>query len=487
MSARRAASILWLALLSCGQPGAEMPVDPVGGQPDASEIAAQPESLPGALAAGRRLFEQGRGTPAVEAEIEGMAVGAAQFPCIGCHGEQGQGRSEGGLVAPAIDWHSLGAPRQGFKPRPAYSRDALQRALTTGLDPAGRTLDAGMPRYRLSAAQVDALAVYLGSLSERATPGVDDTLVRLALITGGDERFAALADAVRDAALAAAEQENARGGAYGRRIELVPIRFRPDMGSDALAARLSLQPLLAAVGTFTPGRAAETRAALDAAALPSLFPIEPQTTDAADQVPLYAAATRQATALAERWRGEGAPEAVVLSDGSPLAEAAARAVQRVAVPAGAVPARIPFSRTEADAAVRSLGELRPASMFAFIDARSLRLVLDEAVPPPSGLRVYGLLDQVGPVADRLRAGISLVLANPRAASGEDLPPREGHGEIAYTARLAIHSAAESLRWSGRRLTRARLLEAARTAAAAVYRLEMVEFVAGTASDSAGAP
>ncbi|WP_296806549.1 ABC transporter substrate-binding protein [Thiocapsa sp.] len=485
----RAGAGLWLALISVtgSAPGAapsaqlEMAAPSAGadGVDDAATGELRPSSPsstlatpPGVLAAGRLLFQQGRGEPPVEVDIGEIAMVAEQFPCVGCHGEHGRGRSEGGLVAPAIDWRSLGAPRQGFNPRPAYTRDALQRALAAGMDPAGRTLDAGMPRYRLTAGQVDALASYLEALSGSASPGVDDAVVRFALITGGEERFAAIADAVRDAALTAAEHENARGGAYGRRIELVPFRVTPNEDADALAARLTEQPLLAAVGTFTPGRSAETLAALDAAGLPSLFPVEPQITDAADQVALYAPATRQATALAERWRLDGEPAALLLSDGTPLGRAAVRAVQRVAARSTE-----PLPLIELLAGDRlagtALADQLPRAVFFFADARTLTTLL-EAVPMPDGLRIYGLLDQIGPVADRPPpAGVSLVLANPRATLADGLPSGEGTGVITDTARLAINATAESLRWAGRRLTRADLLRVGKETADALYRMELV--------------
>jgi len=146
--------------------------------------------------AGRRLYEDGvtvSGEPLRAALPDGIAVQGKQFACASCHRPSGFGSSEGLVASPPVTAKSLFRPLESnrnrgddfrelfqefggdrarlhdLKPRPAYTRESLERALRSGVDPAGRSLDPIMPRYQLEDSDVGALLAYLQTLG--ATPG----------------------------------------------------------------------------------------------------------------------------------------------------------------------------------------------------------------------------------------------------------------------------------------------------------------------------
>jgi mono/diheme cytochrome c family protein len=172
---------------------------------------------PGSADGGERIFREGvspRGTPLVATVGIGDAVPAALLPCVNCHGPDGRGRSEGGVRPADISPSALLRPlRNERRQRPAYDASRLRRAITMGLDAGGELLDAAMPRYALSLADMDDLLAYLARLDQRHEAGVASDRLRIG---------------VRGAELVAPAQE-----IYGRHLELVHLS-RPPLPSDDL-------------------------------------------------------------------------------------------------------------------------------------------------------------------------------------------------------------------------------------------------------------
>ncbi len=158
---------------------------------------------------GRRLYEQGIGVSGepVRATVHDDPVrDPAQFTCASCHRRSGFGTAEGGTLAMPIAGSALGKPRDWrgqdlmrnlyredqplafrrrlheIRGRPAYSDEALVRALRDGVDSAGNTLDPTMPLYDLSEDDAANLITYLRQLSTQTAPGVDDTDIHLATV-----------------------------------------------------------------------------------------------------------------------------------------------------------------------------------------------------------------------------------------------------------------------------------------------------------------
>lgn len=170
--------------------------------------AATHAPLAPAEARGRQIFL--RGTSASGRDVTAVMAGSpvpAPMPCASCHGRDGRGRPEGGVRPANLEWATLSAASSS---RPAYDDALLRRAMTMGIDAAGRRLDPAMPRYRLWRDDADDLVAWLRRLGTVRDPGVGDTTLRLRV-----------AGAMLPLFRAWAEDVNGRGGIYARRIDIV--------------------------------------------------------------------------------------------------------------------------------------------------------------------------------------------------------------------------------------------------------------------------
>ncbi len=190
---RRHAALAWVLFVSgCAAAGL---AQGQGAQPTATspEAAAQARQI----ALGQRLYREGVGTSgqalkamgAAQAVLSGNAVA-----CAACHRRSGYGTSEGSLnirpiTAPALFEETSAVVRSprikaqlGTRLRPAYTPALLARAIRSGVDAGGEPLDAVMPRYALSDEDLVAVVAYLGTLSARPSPGVDDEEIHFATV-----------------------------------------------------------------------------------------------------------------------------------------------------------------------------------------------------------------------------------------------------------------------------------------------------------------
>ncbi len=153
---------------------------------------------------GERMYREGilpSGAPMTGTVREDVAVEGAAFACTSCHLQSGLGSVEGGVVTPPTNAEKLYRPRFQYHPalvgeerrkltpqlrdglrRPAYTDVDLARAITEGVDPAGRTLNDIMPRYALSGADAGVLVHYLKGLSAEPSPGVSAQAIDFATI-----------------------------------------------------------------------------------------------------------------------------------------------------------------------------------------------------------------------------------------------------------------------------------------------------------------
>ena len=156
---------------------------------------------------GRQIFLQGTSASGREVTpVFASGPSPAPMACATCHGRDGRGRAEGVRGAPDIEWETLSRPSAT---RPAYDEARLRRAITMGIGPAGRRLDPVMPRYRLWRSDADDLIAWLRRLGTLREPGVTATTLRIGA-----------AGPMRPVFQAWADDLNARGGIYARRIEL---------------------------------------------------------------------------------------------------------------------------------------------------------------------------------------------------------------------------------------------------------------------------
>jgi mono/diheme cytochrome c family protein len=92
-------------------------------------------------------------------------LGMMRLACVNCHGIQGHGGSVRLMMrtfdVPSITWPSLTTAEED---RPAYTESTLKKAISTGVDSAGKQLKEPMPVWQLSDSDFNDLIAYIKTL-----------------------------------------------------------------------------------------------------------------------------------------------------------------------------------------------------------------------------------------------------------------------------------------------------------------------------------
>src|SRR5512133_2499966 len=151
-------------------------------------------------------------------------VPASTLPCAGCHGNRGEGKTEGGVTAGNMSWSHLTKPYghtdEGGRKHQAFSDASFVRVITSGLDPAGNKLAVAMPTYRLPQEDMANLIAYLKRLETDTDPGLSDTSIVLGTVLPEKAVLSGLASSMGDVLQAYVAEISAHGGIYNRKFEL---------------------------------------------------------------------------------------------------------------------------------------------------------------------------------------------------------------------------------------------------------------------------
>ena len=164
------------------------------------------------LLLGERMYRQGilpNGEPIQATLSADVAVDGHMFTCVNCHQRSGLGSIEGSVITWPINGKELTTPRrrtgawhaakqkqgpgaterwslptqyQAADARPEYTDATLAKAIREGIDPTGRTLQRGMPRYQINDSDMNVLSHYLKNLSTEYDVGVDENRLRFATV-----------------------------------------------------------------------------------------------------------------------------------------------------------------------------------------------------------------------------------------------------------------------------------------------------------------
>ncbi|HEX8722099.1 MAG TPA: ABC transporter substrate-binding protein [Pyrinomonadaceae bacterium] len=200
----------------------------------------------------------------IEAAVSDVTVPATAVTCAGCHGPRGEGKTEAGVTAGALAWANLLKTHTHPTGRThgTFDEASFARAVTGGVDPAGNRLAAAMPRFRMSPEDVADLVAYLRRIESEAEPGVSETAVRVGTVLPARGALAETGAAMREVLAAYFEDLNARGGVYGRRVELRVAEAGETAGETAAGARrlVEQEDVFAIVGGMSAGADAELAA-----------------------------------------------------------------------------------------------------------------------------------------------------------------------------------------------------------------------------------
>ena len=194
---------------------------------------------------GKRLYTLGEstsGAPVTAVVSRGATeISASILPCVGCHGDDGRGRPEGGVVPPDITWSSLSAKSGHEHPygrsHPAFNESALGRVIVKGIDSGGNALDMAMPRFQMSEADLQDLIAYVKRIETDLDPGLSDDRIRIGTLLPRAGAAGSQGQAMYQVLRSYFDDINSRGGIHGRQIELVPGGYDQDPTKATWEAR----------------------------------------------------------------------------------------------------------------------------------------------------------------------------------------------------------------------------------------------------------
>src|SRR5688500_19034358 len=172
-----------------------------------------------------------RGESASGEEITAMMgevdVPASTLTCAGCHGNRGEGRTEGGITAGNMSWTYLTKPyghtKVGDRKHYAFIETVFMRSLTAVLHPAGNKSAVAMHTYRMPQADMTNLIAYLQVIDSDVDLGLTERTIVLGTVLPEKTALRGFAQAMGDVLQAYFAEVNSRGGIYNRKIELRTI------------------------------------------------------------------------------------------------------------------------------------------------------------------------------------------------------------------------------------------------------------------------
>jgi ABC-type branched-subunit amino acid transport system substrate-binding protein len=190
---------------------------------------------------------------------QNLEVPGSTMACANCHGLDGRGKPEGGVIPSNLTWEVLTTPygltHADGRKHPPYTVRAVELAIKKGLDPAGNKLQNLMPRYAISSQDMADLIVYLESLGHVRDPGISETELVIGTVVPTTGPQAELGQAIKAVNVAFFAELNNEGGIYNRRVDL---KFAAT-GDTAADTRANLDRLLktdkvfALIGSFIAG------------------------------------------------------------------------------------------------------------------------------------------------------------------------------------------------------------------------------------------
>lgn len=232
---RRLVSLAWLACalaVGCS----------FGARARAQETLAAQESR------GKQIYVQGTSPSGKEilAYIgdSSLEVPGSAMACANCHGLDGKGKPEGGVVPSNLTWEVLTKPygltHEDGRHHPPYTERGLELAITRGTDPAGNKLLNVMPRYEMSREDLADLIAYLKRLGKDLDPGVGEDKIVIGTALPSSGALSDMGQAVKALLTAFFNELNSQGGIYHRRVEL---KFA-DVAGTPEATRANFERLL---------------------------------------------------------------------------------------------------------------------------------------------------------------------------------------------------------------------------------------------------
>ncbi|MBF6649668.1 ABC transporter substrate-binding protein [Methylobacter sp. BlB1] len=440
---------------------------------------------------GKQLYLTGAGPSGkpVKALVgpESTELSGTDVPCAGCHGEDGHGRPEGGIVPTDITFEHLtlayGHTHDNGRKHAAFTAGTIAAAIAGGLDPAGNRLDSAMPRYALSASDSADLIAYLKRLSTDADPGLSESVIRLGTVLPMRGPLAGMGQAMKDMLSAYFDEINARGGIYNREIRLEVAEFTGSADSTIENARrlLEAEPVFALIAPFAGNLEQDILLLSESRSVPQIGPytLFPEENPVRSRSAFYLlpGLKNEARAMvdyaADALRLENAAP-MVIGPKNAMVQGALEAIDKQSRARGLGPAgKFIYPQRQSQMFAAELKRRAPGVIFFFGTDDELRMLLKSAeqLKPKPYLFVSGSLTSPGMFneAPGSRIFMSLSLAPPAQANADEffrLIKRNNRSMHHLTAQAVSYSAAkllaEGLQRTGRDLSRKKLINTLET-------------------------
>ncbi|HEX6045819.1 MAG TPA: ABC transporter substrate-binding protein [Pyrinomonadaceae bacterium] len=245
-------------------------------------IATAQQPLTPQEARGKQIYS--RGTSASGKEIlayvgeASLEIPGNVMACANCHGQSGQGKTEGGITPSNITWEALtkpyGVTHANGRKHPAYTDRSLELAITRGIDAGGNKLFNTMPRFQMSKEDLDDLILYIKRLGTDLDPGISDRKIVIGTATPSAGPLAELGQVVRDVIAAVFAETNSQGGVYNRQLELkyLPVETRSVTRAD-LERLIKDEKVFALTGVLMAGVEGELAAFIAEQQVPLVGPL----------------------------------------------------------------------------------------------------------------------------------------------------------------------------------------------------------------------
>lgn len=253
----------------------------LAGWPAAAGEDARP--LTEAEARGRRIYltgESASGSPITALfGAERFELLSTSATCGSCHGNDGSGRPESGVIPPDITWEQLtktyGHRHGDGATHAPFDAESLARYLRSGSYPGGRPGDPAMPVYAMDDGDLGDLVAYLRRLGHEPVPGLTEASIRIGTLVPAAGPLVETGRVIADTLSALFREINAQGGIFGREVVLRVGRVaaRGDAAEGEVRAWLSAEQPLLVVATFTPGAERAVGSAIDEQGIPLIAPV----------------------------------------------------------------------------------------------------------------------------------------------------------------------------------------------------------------------
>lgn len=191
--------------------------------------------------------------------VDRIQLPGSAATCGSCHGPDGRGRPEAGVIPSDITWDHLMKPYGHGHPmgreHPAFTEASLKRCILNGEDPAGNRLDPSMPTYAMSVEDINALIAYMKRLQTDFDPGLEEKSIRIGTMMPAGGQAAKIGQGMVEVMAAYFEEINAQGGIYNRKLKLIASPYETT-GPAALGNAMRLmdeEKVFAIVGAVTAG------------------------------------------------------------------------------------------------------------------------------------------------------------------------------------------------------------------------------------------